>query len=179
MPEIEIRPAIATDIDSLISLDHNFSSDHVWQMDFRQDGNKIKITFREVRLPRSVQVRYPHDPQSLNEDWSNRDGLLVALVENEPIGYISLERNPHIKAARVADLVIDRRLRRQKVGSLLIMAAQDWARRHSSQRLILELQPKNFPAIQMAKKLGFELCGYNDFYFANIDIALFFSKWLR
>ena len=29
------------------------------------------------------------------------------------------------------------------------------------------------------KKLGFELCGYNDHYFANHDIALFFSKWLR
>jgi len=50
---------------------------------------------------------------------------------------------------------------------------------HEMQRLLLEVQPKNYPAIQMAKKLGFELCGYNDHYFANHDIALFFSKWMK
>lgn len=179
MPEIEIRPAIATDIDILISLEHNYSSDHVWQMDIRQEGETVNITIRETRLPRSVQVRYPHDPKSLAESWSNLDGLLVALVENEPIGYIGLEQHPHLKATRVTDLVISRPMRRQKIGSLLVMAAQDWARRHNSQRLILELQTKNFPAIQLVKKLGFELCGYNDHYFANLDIALFFSKWLK
>lgn len=179
MPEIEIRPAIATDIDTLISLEHSYSSDHVWQMDFRHEAGTVKITFREARLPRSVQVRYPHNPQTLAEDWSSRDGLLVALLENQTVGYISLEQNSHLKATRITDLVIARSLRRQKIGSLLVMAGQDWAQRHNSQRLILELQPKNYAAIQMAKKLGFELCGYNDHYFANLDIALFFSKWLK
>jgi ribosomal protein S18 acetylase RimI-like enzyme len=179
MPEIEIRPAIATDIQSLISLEHSYSSDHVWQMDLRHDGNTIKITFREARLPRSVQVRYPHNHQNLTNDWSKRDGILVALINDEAIGYICLEQNPNLNNTRVTDMAVARRLRRQKVGSLLIMAAQDWARHHDSQRLILEVQPKNYPAIQMAKKLGFELCGYNDHYFANLDIALFFSKWLR
>jgi ribosomal protein S18 acetylase RimI-like enzyme len=179
MPEIEIRPAIATDIQALMSLEHNYSSDHVWQMDFRHDGSETKITFRETRLPRSVQVRYPHNPKILADDWSSRDGLLVALAEDKAIGYISLEQNSQLKATRITDLAITMYLRRQKIGSLLIMTAQDWARRHHSQRLILELQPKNYPAIQMANKLGFELCGYNDHYFANLDIALFFSKWLK
>jgi GNAT superfamily N-acetyltransferase len=179
MPEIEIRPAIATDIQALVSLEHNYSSDHVWQMDFRHHGSETKITFREVRLPRSVQVRYPHNPNSLSDDWSSRDGLLVALVEGKPVGYISLEKKPLLKATRVIDLAIAKFLRRQKIGSLLVMTAQDWARRHHSQRLILELQPKNYPAIQMARKLGFDLCGYNDHYFANLDIAIFFSKWLK
>jgi hypothetical protein len=31
----------------------------------------------------------------------------------------------------------------------------------------------------MAQKLGFEFCGYNDRYFANRDIGLFFAKSLR
>ena len=179
MPEIEIRPAIATDIQALMSLEHSYSSDHVWQMDFRHEVGTIKIIFREVLLPRSVQVRYPHNPQNIADDWSTRDGLLVAAMDGEPVGYISLEQNPQLKATRVTDLAIARRSRRQMIGSSLVMAAQDWASRHSSRRLILELQPKNFPAIQMAKKLGFELCGYNDHYFANHDIALFFSKWLK
>ncbi len=179
MPEIEIRPAIATDINALIALEHSYSSDHVWQMDFRREGNTIKVTFREAKLPRSVQVRYPNDPQTLADNWSARDGLLVAVIDGEPVGYVSLAQNPQLKATRITDLAITRRLRRQKIGSSLVIASQDWASRHNSRRLILELQPKNYPAIQMAKKLGFELCGYNDHHFANHDIALFFSKWLK
>jgi ribosomal protein S18 acetylase RimI-like enzyme len=176
MPEIEIRPVIASDIPILIALDHGYSSDHVWQMDFRYDENKINIIFREIKLPRSVQVRYPHNPQMLADDWQERDGLLVAVMDVEPVGYISLQKNTQLKTTRVTDIVVTRRLRRQKIGSSLILAAQDWAARRDSRRLVLEMQPKNYPAIQMAKNIGFELCGYHDHYFENHDIALFFSK---
>ena len=68
---------------------------------------------------------------------------------------------------------------RKGIGSALVIAGQEWAKHNKSRRLILEIQPKNFPAIQLARKLGFELCGYNDHYFSNHDIAIFFSKWLR
>ncbi len=179
MPEIEIRPAMATDIHALAALEHSYTSDHVWQMDFRSEGDTVNVSFREVRLPRSVQVQYPHNPQTLLDDWATRDGLLVADLESNPAGYISLALNPQLGAARITNLAVARRLRRQKIGSSLVMAGQDWAVHHEMQRLILEVQPKNYPAIQMAKKLGFELCGYNDHYFANHDIALFFSKWLK
>ncbi|MCJ7701132.1 MAG: GNAT family N-acetyltransferase [Anaerolineales bacterium] len=179
MPEIEIRPAIATDIHALMKLEHNYSSDHVWQMDFRQEDNEINIIFRQMQLPRSVQVRYPRDHQTLADNWTQRDGLLVAESEDEIVGYISLNHNTLLKTTWATDLAIMRRLRRQGIGSALILSAQDWAMKNKSHRLILEMQPKNYPAIQLANKLGFELCGYNDHYFANHDIALFFSKWLR
>lgn len=179
MPEINIRPAIATDIETLAALEHSYTSDHVWQMNFRSEGHTVEITFREARLPRSVQVHYPNNPQRLLADWPLLDGLLVAELEGQPVGYISLTMNPLLGAVRVTDLAVTRRLRRQKIGSSLILAGQDWAMYHEMQRLLLEVQPKNYPAIQMAKKLGFELCGYNDHYFANHDIALFFSKWMK
>jgi RimJ/RimL family protein N-acetyltransferase len=41
------------------------------------------------------------------------------------------------------------------------------------------MQPKNYPAIQLALKLGFELCGFNDRYYANHEIGIFFAKSLR
>ncbi len=179
MPEIEIRPAIASDISALIALEHSYTSDHVWQMDFRREGNSIRVIFREIQLPRSVQVQYPHPPGELANDWAKRDGLLVAVNDGAPMGYISLELQTHLQTTRVTDLAVARRFRRQKIGSALVIAAQEWAGQHDSRRLVLEMQPKNFPAIQMAKKLGFALCGYHDHYFANQDIALFFSKWLR
>jgi ribosomal protein S18 acetylase RimI-like enzyme len=179
MPEIEIRPAVDTDIQTLMEIEHNFSSDYVWQMDFRQDDGEIMVVFREVRLPRSVQVMYPRDHSNLADNWDRRDGLLVAELEKEVVGYISLTNNSTLKTTWATDLAVVRRLRRQGIGSALVIAAQEWATQNSSRRLILEMQPKNFPAIQLVTKLGFELCGYNDHYFANHDIALFFSKWLR
>ena len=72
-----------------------------------------------------------------------------------------------------------RRLRRQGIGSALLLAAEEWGSTHDCRRLVLEMQPKNYPAIQMAQKLGFDFCGYNDRYFAKHDIALFFAKALR
>lgn len=179
MPEIEIRPAIASDIPALIALEHGYSSDHAWQMEFRRQGDQVSITFRQIRLPRSVQVQYPHSPAALADDWQKRDGLLVAVREGEPLGYISLSLQSGQYIARVTDMAVGRRFRRQKIGSALVLAAQDWALQMGSRRLVLEMQPKNYPAIQMARKLGFELCGYQDHYFANQDIALFFSKWLK
>jgi len=179
MPEIEIRPALAADIQALMALEHNYSSDFVWQMDFRSEEGLIQVTFREAKLPRSVQVKYPRDPQELAEHWKARDGLLVAGLDGQVVGYIGLVQNAALKTTWATDLAVIRRFRRQGIGSALVISGQDWAAQHNSRRLILEMQPKNYPAIQLAIKLGYELCGYNDHYFTNHDIALFFSKWLR
>lgn len=179
MPEIEIRPAIATDILTLINLEHNYSSDYVWQMDYRQEDSEINISFREARLPRTAQVSYPKDYKNLGNTWTQLDALLVAKIEDDIIGYVSLNQNKTLGTTWVTDLAVRTSHRRQGIGSALVIASQEWAKQNDSRRLILEMQPKNFPAIQLARKLGFELCGYNDHYFPNHDIALFFSKWLR
>ena len=70
-------------------------------------------------------------------------------------------------------------LRREGIGTALILAAQDWGIEHGARRIMLEIHSKNHPAIQMARKLNYEFCGYNDNYFPNQDIALFFSRSLR
>jgi ribosomal protein S18 acetylase RimI-like enzyme len=179
MPEIQIRAANADDIHALMALDHSFASDYVWQMDIQKDEHELRIAFREARLPRSVQVAYPRNPHLLADEWTRRDGLLVAATGGELVGYSSLMNNMAPKTTWITDLVVMRRLRRQGIGSALILASQEWALQKHSRRVILEMQPKNYPAISLAHKLGFELCGYNDHYYINHDIALFFSKWLR
>ena len=179
MPEIEIRPAKSTDIPALMSIDHNYSTDYVWQMEIEAEENKVGVSFREIRLPRSVRVEYPRPVSSLADEWTQRSGLLVGLLEEEPVGYISLMLNVAPVTAWVTDLVVERRLRRQGIASTLVLAAQELAQNLGSRRIVLEMQPKNFAAIHMAQKLGFDLCGYNDRYYANYDIALFFAKGLR
>jgi len=180
MPEIQIRPAEANDIPKLVELDHDYVSDYVWQMDVNQtDDEQILVTFRQVHLPRSIKVDYPRSPASLAEDWSHRSGLLVAVLQGEVIGYISLMLDIAPLTTWVTDLAVVRKYRRQGVGSALLIAAQEWGRKHHTSRLVLEMQPKNYPAISQARKLGFGFCGYNDRYYPNHDIAIFFEKILH
>jgi GNAT superfamily N-acetyltransferase len=179
MPEIEIRPATYQDIPILISLDHDYVSDHVWQMDISQDEKDVRIDFRQIQLPRSVRVEYPRPPQALLSDWQNRSALLVGVLHGEVISYISLMLGNAPLTTWVTDLVVMRRLRRQGIAGALVLAAQQWARQKSCIRMVLEMQPKNYPAICLAQKLGFDLCGYNDRYYVNHDIALFFAKAVR
>lgn len=179
MPEIEIRPAISSDIPALMAIDHTYSSDFVWQMEIQAEEAQIGVSFREIRLPRSVRVEYPRPIRSLADEWTQRSGLLVALLNGEVVGYISMMLNIAPVTTWVTDLTVMRRLRRQGIGSTLVLAAQEWGSQHDSRRIVLEMQPKNYPAIHMAQKLGFDFCGYNDRYFANHDIALFFAKPLH
>lgn len=65
MIQFEIRPAVATDIPRLIALDHSSASDYVWQLELRREQAQVAANFREVRLPRTVDVMYPRDPSAL------------------------------------------------------------------------------------------------------------------
>jgi len=179
MPEIELRTVLLTDVHKLIAIDHDYTSDYVWQMDINSEEGQIQVGFRQVKLPRSVQVDYPRTPRNLADDWSSRSGVIVACLENEVVGYISISKNIAPATAWVTDLAIMRRVRRQGIGSALILAGQEWAIQQEIYRMVLEMQPKNYPAICFAQKLGFEFCGYNDRYYINRDIGLFFAKSLR
>jgi ribosomal protein S18 acetylase RimI-like enzyme len=179
MPEIEIRPVKNTDVPALLALKHNYSSNYAWQMELNIGDDEVSVSFRQVRLPRTVEVEYPRSPEALVEDWSKHSGLLVALLEGKAIGYARLVQDYFPFSVLMTDLIVNKAQRRHGIGSALVLAAQEWAStRPGIRRLILEMQPKNFPAISLANKLGFEFCGYNDHYYRNQDTAIFFDKWL-
>jgi len=177
MPEIEVRPAIATDIPTLISLDHNYITNFVWQMVFQTERDEGRlINFRRVRLPRPVRVEYPRSIQSLATNWKQRSGILVAVLSDQPIGYVSMMSEKTPLTTWITDLAVAKQWRRQGIGSALVLASMEWAANTESRYLVLEFQPKNYPAIQMAQKLGFEFCGYNDLHYLNHEIGIFFQK---
>jgi len=179
MPSFEIRPANATDIPSLIGLDHSSSSEYVWQLDVRNEPNQVAVNFREVRLPRSVSLIYPRDTSVLADEWTKRDVVLVALQGEVPVGYVGAVEE-HVSAVTwVTDLVVALSMRRKGVGSDLLTAVQAWALERGARRIVLETQSKNHPCIRMAQKFGYEFCGYNDQYYPTQDVALFFGRALK
>jgi GNAT superfamily N-acetyltransferase len=179
MPEIEIRPATSADKPYLLELEHDYSTDYVWQMDVKSDEGQVQVNFKEVRLPRSMRVEYPRSQRLLGEDWAHKAAVLAAVYEGRPVGYISIAHTIAPRTNWVTDLVVMRRLRRQGIGTALVLASQEWALQFNGFRMVMEMQPKNFPAIQLAQKLGFNFCGFNDRYYPNHDTALFFSRSIR
>ncbi len=176
MPQIMIRPAISTDINNLILFDHDVETEYVWQMDRSIEEDQVQVVFRQMRLPRCMMIRYPRKPEDLKETWNKKNLLLVSLIKTRLIGYVGLVIPENSPNGLITDLVIDVHFRRQGVASALVLAAREWLRRSQQvKKLIIEMLPKNYPAIKMAKKLGFEFCGYNDHYYSGQDIALFFG----
>lgn len=178
MPEIEIRPAISSDLPVLIKFDHSVETTHVWQMDSHSDVDQIETKFREIRLPRSVNLSYPRNPTEMADTWTRKNLFLVATIQSQPVAYLTIEIQQS-SIARVIDLVVSPTLRKQGIASALILAARDWAGQRGIRRMILETQAKNHAMIQLARKLGFEFCGYCDDYFANHDIGVFFISVLK
>ena len=87
--------------------------------------------------------------------------------------------NDTMGTAWITDLVVSPRYRRQEIATLLLQSVQTWAVQRKNRRVLLEMSSKNNPAIRLAQKLGFEFCGYNDAYYEQQDIALFFGRFIR
>jgi ribosomal protein S18 acetylase RimI-like enzyme len=178
MPQIEICPASGQDVEKLAELDHSYQTAYVWQMDRSMEEGQISTFFREIRLPRSVRVEYPHSPTRLVETLPQAT-VLVAIYKSNLVGYVSIKEPVIPHSAWISDLMVTEKLRRQGIGTALILAAQEWAMNKDLKRIFLEMQSKNYPAIRFAMKIGFEFCGYNDHYYTNQDIALFFARTQR
>ena len=71
MPKIQIRPAVETDIPILVTLEHDYVSDDVWQMEIRQDEDD-----GEGEQERGEEVAAP----------SLGHGVVAAMVPRSPGG---------------------------------------------------------------------------------------------
>lgn len=175
---MEIRPTVATDLPRLMGMDHSCSSDYVWQVDLRREVGQVSVNLREVRLPRPVSVPYPRNQYALADEWQYRSAMLTVAVP-EPAGYICLNAQGAAEVVWVTDLAVAPELRKRGVGLAFLKAAEAWALERGSRMLFFEMTAKNHPAIRLAQKFGFEFCGYNDHYYANHDVALFFGRTLK
>lgn len=177
LANVSVRQADLVDLNSCCLLDPSYVTEYVWQMEKRQEEGVVAVTFRAVRLPRSMKVEYPRDTSDLLESWQRKNPLFVALDgEGTVRGYLSLVVQPWHGLGWIGNLVVDKGWRRCGVGTSLLGAAGEWAGRQKLRGLTLEMQTKNYPAISFARKHNFSLCGYNDHYYDNYDIALFFTR---
>ena len=176
-----IRDGLPTDIDNCLNLDRTYATNYVWQMTVSEAGGGYGVAFRKERLPRTMEVEYPASRGRLQLALKRSDCFLVAVDKEEPItfGYLVMHHDPAHKIALVHELVVDRDHRRGKIGTRLLNVACRWADERGLTQLMIETQTKNYPSIAFFEGYGLSFCGFNDQYFRNKDIAVFFGQSLR
>lgn len=172
---VVVRPAELADLNACCEIDGSYVTDYVWQMQIRERDNSIEVKFDTVRLPRQMKVPYPRSPDELFTNWQRDGCFFVAVSDEQVVGFIDAFPRAGDNLLWVCNLVVEKSARRQGVATALLEAARREAMERGQRRLMLELQTKNNPALCFATKHGFAFCGYNDRYFANGDIALFFA----
>ena len=112
----------------------------------------------ERRYLRAIR-RYPNAAVFVAED----EGLIV--------GRLSIARDQHPASRHVADigLMVAASHRRRGIGTALLDAAVDWARRAGVHKLELHVFPWNEAAIALYEASGFEREGYRKAHYRRGD----------
>ena len=177
-----IRDGQARDIVACLAIDSSYETEFVWQMTVSQDADMHQVSFSRQRLPRSMRVSFAMSEARIQRALPEDQCFLVAaesLARETVLGYLTMRSDPIQRNAYVQDIVVTPDLRRQRIGLRLVTVARKWATERRLERLIVETQTKNYPCIALCQKAGLEFCGFNDQYFQNKDIAVFFSQTLR
>ena len=97
--------------------------------------------------------------------------VLVAEVEGEIVGRLSISRDPHPASPHVADfgLMVAADYRNQGIGTALLGAAEEWARGVGVTKLELHVFPYNGAAIALYEKLGYEHEGFRRAHYRRPD----------
>jgi ribosomal protein S18 acetylase RimI-like enzyme len=176
-----IRDGLETDIETCLGLDHRYESDFVWQMNVEESPGEWRIRFATQRLPRTLETTYPAHESHLRLALPPEQCFLVAAAKDtgETLGYLTLRPEPAHRTAWLQNVVVSMPYRRRRIGTRLVNVARQWAKERDLDQIMAEQRTQNYPGIAFCQALGFKFCGYNDHYFPNLDIAVFFSQTLR
>src|SRR5439155_24323059 len=99
--------------------------------------------------------------------------------ENSIHGYVDATVNAYKAQITINQLTVAPDHRRRGLGSQLIRAGLNWAREQNLKTILAIASTKNYPTTALLQKQGFIFSGFNDHYYTNRDIALFFALTIR
>lgn len=174
-----IRNPRDDDWQACLELDQSYETEMAWQMDEHQAGGEWQVAFREIHLPRKLQIQPATLDQNQIKSWQNRDKFWVAVEHRQVIGYIGLDIDPGRDQAQVTDIAVAPDFRRRGIGTHLLQRAIEWCVRQHITQLVLVCPLKAHPGISFALKHRFAFCGFQDAYWPGQEVALFFRQRIR
>jgi RimJ/RimL family protein N-acetyltransferase len=152
---VRIRPAEPADAAALVELASAVGAEpEGWLL----ADSRWRSVSDERRFIRSVR-RHPNG------------ALLVADLEGEIAGRLSIARDLHPSSPHVADLglMVAASHRRRGIGTALLIHAEEWAREGGVTKLELHVFPHNVAALALYRKLGYEREGYRSRHYRRPD----------
>ena len=107
----------------------------------------------------------------------NPNTCFAAEEDNRLVGVILSGHDG--RRAFIYHLAVAADYQRHGIGSALLEQAGERVLASGLRYVTLAVQTKNHPAISFAQANGLVFCGYNDHYYPNQDIAIFFARNLR
>lgn len=175
---MNVRPANPADLDRCEHLDGGYRTGYIWQMQTTALADRMETTFQRIRTPRPLDVPCPNPPSDLYGDWRRNECLLVACERTTVFGYLDMTVQRAEWHGWLEHLVVEQGVRRQGIGTLLLVAAERWACGSELAAISVALQSRNDPGVQLCQRRGFGFRGYLDRYFANGDPALIYTLYL-
>ena len=178
---MQIRFATPNDIPLCLQLDASSETRRVWQLDLRESRDQVAAHLRSATLPRELRLDYPSPDDALLLHWQRGYCIMVAedWAGDGVVGYVDIGPEPDMQTGWIWHLVIDRRRRRQGIGSTLLRAAVQWSSDHQLHRLMAPIPTQNDPSVRFFQRHGFAFCGFHDRYYRTGSVALFFGRELR
>jgi len=117
--------------------------------------------------------------EALSEFIGNRQSRTwVAEEKGEVVGFLIAERQAN-KAAHIVTIDVVESWRRRSVGSLLMDAAENWAREQKLVLVYLEAAENNVPARGFYEARGYRKVDQVPNYYSDGASALIMLKWLK
>jgi RimJ/RimL family protein N-acetyltransferase len=136
-PEFAVRPAVESDLDALVDLLEAVAAEGRW-----------------IGAEAPVDRELARERMRVGLSGEERVQRFVAEAAGAVVGQVKIDLAPY----GVADLSmwVAEGWRRRGVGTALVQAAVDWARRAGAHKVALQAWPHNQPALALYRKFGFE-----------------------
>jgi ribosomal protein S18 acetylase RimI-like enzyme len=167
---VTVRSAAEADLPALTRLDLTYATDRILALE--RSGEPPEHTFLlrwRNRVPAPMAVYATYTIERLREALSMADVFVVAEVDREVAGLLTLIVPAWTDAAEITDLAVDIAFRRVGAGRALVDEAAAWARKRGLRALWVEPRADNHAAISFYVSLGFRLSGFNDRLYSNTD----------
>lgn len=176
---MNIRPARARDLEFCLALDESFETEYVWQMETARVDSGVQLAFRATRLPRAMRVAGLGARDAILDHFEAGECFVVAEEESRLVGFADATADLDQRLGWLHYLIVSGDARRRGAGAQLLRETLAWAREKKLRALVTTLSTKNYPASNFLQKRGFTFCGFNDRYYHNRDIAIYFACNLR
>lgn len=114
----------------------------------------------------------------LKEELQNENSrYIVAIKENEILGFAGIKYN-FDNFVEIMNIVTKKNQRRNGIGVILLKNIIEISKEFNVKKISLEVDEKNFPAINLYRKLGFNSVGRRKKYYNGISDAILMDFYL-